>query len=241
MKTFGIHSIIIAVSLLWSAFAFAFEAPEKLDFVLKWTGLRAGTACLEAKKEANGRLTITSIANSADWVSVFYPVEDRVISTVESNSSLKSLNYRMLLREGRHRRDKEFIFDHSSRKVTLKDYLKRESAEYAMQNGVFDPLAAFFAVRRMNLEVGKPVFVPVFDSDRVWNVEVQVLRKEKIETELGVFDTIVIRPQMKSEGIFSKKGELLIWLTDDDRKVPVFLKSKVTVGSIVAELVGWTY
>ena len=221
--------------------ASAFDVPERLDFVLKWTGLKAGIASLETVKEANGNIRIISIANSADWVSVFYPVEDRVISTVESNSTLKSLNYRVLLKEGRHRRDKEFIFDHTAKKVFLRDNLKHELAEFPMQNGIFDPLAAFYNMRRMDLEVGKSVFVPVFDSKKVWNVEVQVLRKEKIETSLGVFDTIVIRPDMKSEGIFSGKGELLIWLTDDGKKIPVLMKSKVTVGSIVAELVGGTY
>lgn len=236
MKRFALTiAILCAFS---SSFAEAFEVPERLEYALKWTGLTAGFASLETTKEPNGNLKIVSIANSADWVSVFYPVEDRVTSIIESNSAFRSLNYRVLLREGRHRRNKEFIFNHSSKKVVLKDYLSNEESEFPMLNGIFDPLSAFYAVRRMNLIVGKSVFVPVFDSKKVWDVEVQVLKKEKIETALGVFDTILIRPIMKSEGIFSKKGELLIWLTDDDKKIPVLLKSKVAVGSINAELVG---
>ncbi len=81
----------------------------------------------------------------------------------------------------------------------------------------------------------------VFDSRKLWNVEVQVLRREKIKTKLGEFDTIVIKPLMKSEGIFNRKGDVYIWLTDDKKRVPVKLESKVAIGSITATLTGGTF
>jgi hypothetical protein len=68
-----------------------------------------------------------------------------------------------------------------------------------------------------------------------------VLRKEKIKTKLGEFDTVVIKPLMKSEGIFDRKGDMYIWLTDDLRRIPVKMQSKVAVGSITATLVSGTY
>jgi hypothetical protein len=77
----------------------------------------------------------------------------------------------------------------------------------------------------------------MFDSKRLWNVEVQVLRKEKIRTELGEFNTVVIKPLMKSEGIFNKKGDMYIWLTDDQKRIPVKMQTKVAVGSVIATLV----
>jgi hypothetical protein len=46
---------------------------------------------------------------------------------------------------------------------------------------------------------------------------------------------------MKSEGIFYKKGDILIWLTDDEKRIPVLLKTKVVVGSITATLIGGQY
>jgi hypothetical protein len=75
----------------------------------------------------------------------------------------------------------------------------------------------------------------------MWNVEVQVLRKERLKTGLGEFNTVVIKPLMKSEGIFNRKGDMVIWLTDDDRHIPVMMKTKIVVGSIVATLVSGTY
>ena len=43
---------------------------------------------------------------------------------------------------------------------------------------------------------------------------------------------VVIEPLLKAGGIFKNKGRLVIWLTDDDRRMPVLMKSKVLIGSI---------
>jgi hypothetical protein len=46
---------------------------------------------------------------------------------------------------------------------------------------------------------------------------------------------------MTSEGIFYRKGEILIWLTDDSRHVPVKMQTKVAIGAITATLVQAKY
>ena len=69
----------------------------------------------------------------------------------------------------------------------------------------------------------------------------KVLRREDLKTPLGQFKTVVIQPLLKSEGIFARTGDMLIWLTDDDRRIPVQMKSKVIVGSITATLTGGSY
>lgn len=88
----------------------------------------------------------------------------------------------------------------------------------------------------MPMEPGKSVYIRLFDSKKVWNVEVKVLRKEKIERGSKEIDTIVIKPLMESEGIFYRKGDILIWLTDDSSRLPVMLRTKVLIGSVVATI-----
>jgi hypothetical protein len=53
-----------------------------------------------------------------------------------------------------------------------------------------------------------------------------------VKTPAGQFDCVVIEPFLKAGGIFKNKGRLVIWLTDDDRRIPVLMKSKVAIGSI---------
>ncbi|MBI5756229.1 MAG: DUF3108 domain-containing protein, partial [Nitrospirae bacterium] len=58
---------------------------------------------------------------------------------------------------------------------------------------------------------------------------------------VGVFNTIQIKPILKFEGIFQRKGDVYIWLTDDNRKMPVKMRSKILIGSISADLVEYKY
>ncbi|MEW6215540.1 MAG: DUF3108 domain-containing protein [Nitrospirota bacterium] len=242
--------------------ATSFDVPEKLIYDLTWTGIKAGTASLEITNDGN-KIRIISTARSAKWVSVFYTVDDRAESTLiknennppsppfskggkgrfsgESSFIGQPLNYRLKIREGRHKRDKETIFNHSTKKATYINYLEGERIDFDVPANIFDPLSGFYYLRTFNLEVGRSVFIDIFDSKKVWNVEIQVLKKERLELPTGVFDTILVKPLMKSEGIFCRKGDILIWLTDDKKRIPVKLQTKVVVGSVVATLVGGVY
>lgn len=221
-----------------------FSVPEKLQYDLTWTGIKAGEASLEIKNSGD-EIRITSTAKSAKWVSVFYTVKDVAESRLLRNrSSLvfgKPVNYRLNVREGRHRKNKEVTFDFENSKALYVDHLSKEKKEVEIPPVIFDPISGFYYLRNLDLDVGKSVYIAVFDSKKVWNVEVQVLKKEKINVPAGEFDTVLVKPLMKSEGIFSRRGEIYIWLTDDERRIPVMLKSKVKIGSVTAHLVGGSY
>ena len=221
-----------------------FKIPEKFVYDLSWTGIKAGTASLELVDDGN-TFRIISTARSADWISVFFTVEDRVESTLARNSLSpefgRPLKYKLSIREGRHRKNKEVLFDRENNKARYVDYLTNEKKEFDVPVSVLDPIASFYYLRLMKLVVGESVYVTIFDSKKVWNVEVQVLRKERLTLPIGTFDTVVVKPLMKSEGIFYRKGEIVIWLTDDAKHVPVKMQTKVAVGSVIATLVQASY
>ena len=241
--------VIFAVLFLflcgWSdASADPFKIPEKFVYDLTWTGIKAGTASLELI--CNGdEVRIVSTARSADWLSLFYTVEDRAESILSRNPSGSELGlptqYRLKVREGRHRKDKEVFFDRHHNRARYIDHLSKKEKDYEVPDSVLDPISSFYHLRLMDLVVGKPVYVTIFDSKKVWNVEVQVLGKERITVPVGTFDTILVKPLMKSEGIFYRKGEIFIWLTDDAKRIPVKMQTKVAVGSITASLVHSSY
>ncbi len=224
--------------------AAAFTVPEKLVYDLTWAGIKAGTATLEIERDSDS-MRIISTARSADWISIFYTVDDRTESVVSRPLPPAHIgfpqNYHMKMREGRHRRDKEVIFDRKRHTAVYVDHLAGERKELDARGRVFDPLSGLYYVRTLRFELGTPVFVDILDSKKLWNVEVQILKKERITTRLGTFDTIVIRPLMKSEGIFNRRGDMYIWLTDDERRLPVKMQTKAAVGSITATLAGGQY
>lgn len=236
-------SIVALILVMLPVASSALGIPEKLVYDLTWTGIKAGTAVQEITSDGS-ETRIVSTAHSADWISLFFPVEDRIEAVLALSTPTKlgsTKVYRLKIREGSHRRDKEVVFDHAKGVAHYHDNLNGDKRDIPVPANAMDTLSSFYFVRTLKLEVGKPVFLTVLDNKTVWNVEVQVLRKEKIKTKLGTFDTIVIKPLMTSEGIMDRKGDMFIWLTDDHRLLPVRMKTKVKVGSITATLVGGTY
>ena len=242
--------IFISLSLCFVLCLFLFspevhaetQVPEKFTYNVYWAGIRAGNASLELEDSPDG-VTITSRAVSAQFISIFYRVEDLAQSILYPNG-YPSL-YVLKIHEGRHRRDKATYFnirpDNETQQIIYNNKLDNETVEFNFERPAFDPLSGLYEIRKRQLEVGRSEFIDIFDSKKLWNVEVQVLRKERITTPVGEFNTIVIKPIMQSEGIFMKKGDIYIWLTDDEKKIPAMIKSKVKIGSFVAKLVDGNY
>ncbi len=100
-----------------------------------------------------------------------------------------------------------------------------------------DALSSLFYLRtRDDFTIGKTHVIEVHDSGKNWSVEVQTLAREKVKTPAGVFHTIKVKTFPRYEGVFMNKGEIFIWLTDDSRKIPVLMKSTISIGSIMTTL-----
>jgi Protein of unknown function (DUF3108) len=230
-------NLIVLLSLL--TFFPGVAAAERLVYDLTWTGIKAGTATQELI-QGKDDMRIISTARSADWISVFFPVEDRVVSILSKGTATHlglPRDFRMTISEGTHRRDREIIFDHARQKALYIDHRSSERTEVAIDANTYDAYSSFYYLRNLPLQPGKSVYVSILDNKDLYNVEVQVLRKERLKTVLGEVNTILIKPLMKTEGIFNRKGAIYIWLTDDARRIPVLMQTKVAIGSITATLV----
>jgi hypothetical protein len=206
---------------------------ERLFYDIYWLGIYAGKAVLEAIND-KGVLRITLRVNSSPFISTFYTVEDYAESLIIKG---RVTHFRIKQREGRYRSDKETIFDVNNRKVTYFDYLKSKKKEHIIDGVVWDVISGFYYLRVQPFTIGKVNYIDVFDSGKLLKAEVSILRKEKIQVSgRGEINTVVVKPDLKSEGLFHKKGDILIWLTDDEKRTPVKVETKVPIGKVVAEL-----
>lgn len=207
---------------------------EIFDYDISWLGIHAGNAILEAV-DNNGLFKITSRVRSSSFVSAFYKVEDYAESLVRDGIPV---NFRIKQHEGKYVSNKETIFEADKGNITFFNYVKNIKDEHIIKDRVaWDVISGFYYLRTQPLEIGKAVYIDIFDSDKFYKTEVNVLRKEKIKIpDMGEVDTILVKPELKSDGLFQKKGDILIWLTNDERKIPVRVETKVPVGSVVAEL-----
>lgn len=207
---------------------------ERLNFDIFWMGVFVGRAQLEAVSDGK-TLTIRSETHSAALISTFYKVEDYVESRVVDG---RAATFKIRQREGKYKSNKEVVFDSDNKTVTYTDHLKDLRKEHPMtEPALWDIISAFYYTRTQPLIPGQTVYLNVFDSNKFLTVEVYVLAKEKVSLSEGrEVDTVKIRPVLKSDGIFQKKGDILIWLADDNKRTPVRVETEVSVGKVVATL-----
>lgn len=212
----------------------AINLGERLEFSVKYGRLPAGSAVMEISDTAtsDGHLCyrVVSTASSNDFVSVFYKVRD----TVETYIDIPGIFPRKFikhLKEGNYRMDRITTFDQRRHlAITGNDTV----ATYAF---VQDPLSSLYYIRTQELIPGKDVLIDNHTDKKNYLLKVIVYRKERVEVPAGTFDCVVIEPVMRAEGIFKAKGRIWIWLTDDEYKMPVMMKSEVYfLGSVSAQL-----
>jgi hypothetical protein len=212
-----------------------FSAGEKLKFVVQYGFIKAGNAYLEIPevKQFEGRpvYTLVARAESNSFFRRFYKVRNRIESFWDT-SGRYSLRYTENRREGGHRAHNEITFDYRNQQAVYHD-----GRTFPIPPGVQDALSSFYYTRTQALPMGGSVFFDYHASRKSQPLEVKVLGREKVETPAGKFQCVAIEPVLKAGGIFKNKGRLVIWLTDDERRMPVMMRSKVAVGSISVLLV----
>jgi hypothetical protein len=212
---------------------FSFGAGETLFYDIGWQSLVAGRGrmTVEQPVDTNGRLCfpIVSTVESTPFFSTFYRVDDSAISFVDVRQ-LYPIRFEKYLREGKYHADQIADFDPmTGRAYTPKDTI-------AIPPYVQDALSLLYYVRALELKPGTDVTVENFTGKKTYTLTVRILHRERIEVKAGTFSTIVVEPLLQAAGLFKHEGKLKVWLTDDRLHLPVLMKSKVLVGSIVAEL-----
>ncbi|GBE03903.1 hypothetical protein BMS3Abin09_00826 [bacterium BMS3Abin09] len=216
---------------------FAEAGSKTYHYNLYWSGIKAGEATLEYLDTPEG-FTIKTHAVSSKFISIFYKVDDRAETVLypDGYPKITTLN----ISEGRHTKHKVTSFiqktEETPQKIFFHDILKDEKAEYKLDKPAYDPLSGFYVMTQLPMEIGKTEYISMFDSKKIFDAEINVLKKENISVPAGKFDTIVINPVLQTEGLFVRNGKMFIWLTDDERKIPVMFRSKVKIGSFVAKL-----
>lgn len=90
-----------------------------------------------------------------------------------------------------------------------------------------DEIAFIYYLRTLPLEVGKSYTLSRYFQEDGNPVIIKVLRKDQRETEGVLYNTIVISPEIQTDGLFGQGGKAEIHVTDDERRIPVYVKSDI--------------
>ena len=218
--------------------SFTFMKGERLNYDISWAGLNVGNGVLEITTdipfENRKVLRAVSTARSNRLISFFYKVRDRVESLIDS-SEIYSHQIIFDQKRASRKRYKKISFDHDEHIATL--FYKGKTTEYDIPPKVQDSLSSLYLLRMVpDLKVGNSVFIDVHASKKNWKLEIQIVSRETLKTALGKVPTVKLKALVRFEGVLWNKGDFYIWLTDDDRRIPVMMKVKIAIGSITATL-----
>ena len=168
---------------------------------------------------------------------------ERVESTVEP-ITFTVQKTKIIDEQGKRVRNTESTFDPSKGKMT---WTSRDPNNPAAEprhaitdfsGQLQDVLSAIYFIRTQPLEVGKTFEVFIGDGGRVYKIPVKVVERKRMKTILGRVNVLLVNPELFGPDrlIDQEKGEFAIWITDDERHIPVAGKVKTDYGTFDIKL-----
>lgn len=205
-----------------------FTVGEILTYNVKIAGFTAGKQVTQVTDETvlNGH-QVYRLVSESQTDSVFgklYHFRDWQESYVTTDQ-LHPLRHVKDLEDRKYRARVEIDFD-LERGVA--QYTKNENGKvFEVPIGIQDELSMVYFLRSKALNVGQTYGFPVLVKDKTQDVTVNIYRREMMKTEaLGRVETLAIRT---SHGY-------LIWLTNDNRRIPVRIEAETRIGKLIGTL-----
>jgi hypothetical protein len=217
-----------------------FAPGEKLTFQVRWSFIPAGKVVLQILPiETLDGLTayhFVMTARTYPLVDIFYKVRDRIDSYTDTQMT-RSLLYQEQS-TGRRPKDVTVTFNWKKGEVQYSNFGEKRPP-IPLLSGAFDPLSIFYAFRLSDLSKNTRLEAPVSDGKKCVVGRATVIKRETVFLVSGAYDTYLVEPELRHiGGVFEKSpsAKMKIWVTADEKRIPVIIKSKVKVGSFVAEL-----
>lgn len=167
---------------------------------------------------------------------------ERISSTVDGKtfSVLRSVKRD---EQGNRVRDSEATFDYAQKKVTYVETDPNDTARpprriaSAIENNTYDLVSGVYAMRRLPLAVGKTFYLNVSDSGLIYKVPVRVTAREMQNSVLGKKICFRVEPDIFGDGrMIEQKGSMILWITDDERRLPLRAQLNTNIGRIEVKL-----
>ena len=144
-------------------------------------------------------------------------------------------------RPGRRKRyrDKILTIDYKKRVGKYLTYDATQNPPKELKNKNFeelplcvqDFLSAVYQTRLKEIKVGDTYLVNISNNGIIKKVKIRAMKKETVTALAGTYSTIKIKSS-SVRGLFKGGGSLVVWITDDDRKIPVKYEAKAWLGKI---------
>jgi hypothetical protein len=206
-------------------------AGEALVYDVKFGYLRVGTARMNV-------VGIETVRGRAAWHTrleivgsvLGFAVRDVLESWIDVETG-DSLRFWQQSAEGSQQRARRYEIEPERGVYRQEGKLERSTVEHPLDEGAF-----MYFLRSQPLDLGETYSYPRFFIPDRNPVIVNVVRQEQIDVPAGRFDTVVLKPVIRSAGVFSEDGRAEIWLTNDERRWMVQMVTHLKFGTLSLQL-----
>ena len=215
----------------------------KISKIIQGIGLADLRFSLESAPNSSDYLIKTEAKSKGSLLKLF-----RYSFLQDYQSTVDSQNFR-ILRTQKNDVQKErvrisdAIFDYENKQVTFSEINPKEPMRpprkiaSEIKGEVHDMVSGIYALRLLPLTVGKVFEITISDTGLVYRVPIRVTRREAIKTVLGKVMCFRIEPEIFGEGrLIEQEGSMVIWITDDARRIPVRSQIKTNIGKVEIKL-----
>lgn len=254
----GIGLLVIVCASIWQLNAAerdsillkknVFSPEEKLTYnviyKLKDLWISAGTVDFDITKRKIGKREVWEISakgRTRPAFDLFFKVRDHYITVIDPETMLPIIFARDV-NEGGFRIFNKYEFQHDSLRVlTETEDTKNPLAQdnYTIPKNAQDLISSLYYARNIDLkgvDSGKIFPIPLFLDNKNYKVGVRYVGKEKVVTDLGEFNCIVAQPLLLEGRVFDETEQMRIYVTDDNRRIPIMVESPLRVGRVMAIL-----
>jgi hypothetical protein len=235
---------LCATSILVAAPGPPLVPGERLRYSVSWAIVPgAGEITVSAQPASDGQLKITTETSTRGLARLLLPFDATAESLYDVRTGrLISLHDRSNTR-GKHA-EHLVTFDytaHEARYATIGATTPRLLT--IPEGSPSDLITALLETRLWDLKPGQARDSLVLFNDEFYELTIHALRYENVTTNLGSYRTLVLEPRMEKtppKGMFRKGSTVRVWVSQDERKLPVKFEVEFNIGTGTATLVSYT-
>jgi hypothetical protein len=221
---------------------YPFDGGERAVYKASWNGIPVATAEISTTSQMIDGKKFYSVrveAKTSAALDLFWRMRDTITSTIEAKA-LAPTRFTFSQRENRKMIDTEARFDQSAKKWSVHRDERRKVKKYEFDQppNTIDPITAIYLARSQDLKVGEHLYFNIFGGKYRYLLDLEVERREKVHIASGSVDTFKIVPRIKNlmkHGYAERLNEASVWISADERRIPVMLSSRIFVGNIYIE------
>lgn len=232
----------------------AFKAGEKMDFVLhyQWgainTDVGYATVTLDSLTYNGEKAFLCSAyGKTTRMFDLFFKVREDFKSWF-TRDGLRPLKFTRDTYEGGYeaKNTYHYLWDAAEPYIAADVYSSKRGMkmmQLPLTPCTFDLPALFFFARNMDFDAvvpGRRYPMTFAIDDDVYNVYFILYGRETIKVKgIGTVKTIKFAAKLLEGEVFKGEEDMLIWVTDDSNRLPVYFEAPLLVGTATGRMTGW--